>query len=240
MSFDLKMCKKCGIEKSANDFSLAIVKNGKTYYRAICKECRKPQQHIANQKYYDENKEEIKSHELKKYHNGGKEMRKIYAQNYSIAYRQDPKNKLKIKHNGNNWQKKKRANDPSFAIRKNVSRAINATLQLYKSTKNGQSFLQFVPWILNELKIHLEKQFEYWMTWENRGNYTKSQWDDNNQKTWKWNIDHIIPQSDLPYTSMADENFRKCWALSNLRPYSAKQNLIDGINRIRHDKKKAA
>lgn len=33
---------------------------------------------------------------------------------------------------------------------------------------------------------------------------------------------------------MNEENFKKCWALSNLRPYSAKQNLLDGANRKRH------
>lgn len=27
---------------------------------------------------------------------------------------------------------------------------------------------------------------------------------------------------------MEDENFKKCWALSNLRPLSAKQNVLDG------------
>ena len=51
-----------------------------------------------------------------------------------------------------------------------------------------------------------------------------------------WHIDHIIPQSLLPYSSMEDDNFKKCWALSNLRPLSAKQNLLDGANRIRHKK----
>jgi len=35
------------------------------------------------------------------------------------------------------------------------------------------------------------------------------------------------PQSDLLYISMSEDNFKKCWALSNLRPYSAKQNLLD-------------
>jgi hypothetical protein len=32
---------------------------------------------------------------------------------------------------------------------------------------------------------------------------------------------------------MTDENFQKCWALKNLRPYSAKQNVIDGTGRLR-------
>lgn len=27
---------------------------------------------------------------------------------------------------------------------------------------------------------------------------------------------------------MEDDNFKRCWALENLRPYSAKQNIIDG------------
>ena len=27
---------------------------------------------------------------------------------------------------------------------------------------------------------------------------------------------------------MEDENFKKCWALSNLRPLNSKQNLLEG------------
>ena len=46
----------------------------------------------------------------------------------------------------------------------------------------------------------------------------------------------LIPQSDLPYTSMEDTNFKKCWALENLRPYPAKQNYLDGVYRVRHKK----
>jgi hypothetical protein len=29
--------------------------------------------------------------------------------------------------------------------------------------------------------------------------------------------------------------FKDCWALANLRPLSAKQNLMDGVTRARHD-----
>jgi hypothetical protein len=76
------------------------------------------------------------------------------------------------------------------------------------------------------------------MNWDNQGAYNSKTWDDNDKSTWKWQLDHIIPQSDLPYTSMQDENFKKCWALSNLRPYSAKQNSIDGARGTRHNKEK--
>jgi len=47
------------------------------------------------------------------------------------------------------------------------------------------------------------------------------------------NLD-IIPQSTFKYSSMEDQEFKNCWALSNLRPLSAKQNNFDGIHQIRH------
>lgn len=37
---------------------------------------------------------------------------------------------------------------------------------------------------------------------------------------------------------MDEPNFQKAWALENLRPYSAKQNTIDGATGIRHTIKK--
>ena len=55
----------------------------------------------------------------------------------------------------------------------------------------------------------------------------KKFWDDNDSSTWKWQIDHIIPHFAFKYTTMNCEKFRKRWALENLRPYSAKQNMID-------------
>jgi len=82
---------------------------------------------------------------------------------------------------------------------------------------------------MQELKNHIEKQFKPWMNWNNRGPYKINEWNDNDPTTWTWQIDHIIPQAKLPYTSMDDENFKKCWALENLRPLSAKLNLFKGI-----------
>ena len=80
---------------------------------------------------------------------------------------------------------------------------------------------------MKELKSHIENQFEPWMTWNNQGLYNLHTWNDNDSATWTWQIDHIIPQSKLPFMSMEDENFKKCWALENLRPLSSKQNLIE-------------
>jgi hypothetical protein len=72
------------------------------------------------------------------------------------------------------------------------------------------------------------------MIWQNYGRYDATKWNDNDPFTWTWQIDHIVPQSTFHYTSMEDQSFRDCWALSNLRPLSAKQNFLDGVSRIRH------
>jgi hypothetical protein len=94
-----------------------------------------------------------------------------------------------------------------------------------------------LPYSINDLYNHLESLFEPWMNWDNQGTYNKNTWDDNDQSTWFWRLDHIIPRSDLPYESMSDKNFQKVWALSNLRPLAAKQNIIDGARRTRHIRK---
>jgi hypothetical protein len=74
------------------------------------------------------------------------------------------------------------------------------------SNKNGRHWEDVVGYKLEDLKIHIEKQFDSKMSWDNYGTY--------------WHIDHIIPRS---YFSM--EQTKDCWALENLRPLEAKENI---------------
>lgn len=129
--------------------------------------------------------------------------------------------------------KRLRQTDPHFRIRKSISFGIWRSLKKNGSSKNS-SCLKHLPYSIEELKLHLESQFETWMKWSNYGPYNRKSWKDDNISTWTWQIDHVIPQSILPYVSMEDENFKKCWALNNIRPYPAKQNIIDGTNMSRH------
>jgi len=41
----------------------------------------------------------------------------------------------------------------------------------------------------------------------------------------KWHIDHIIPVSAFNFTKPEHIDFNKCWALSNLQPLWAEENL---------------
>ena len=142
------------------------------------------------------------------------------------------------KEKGNKRAKELRQTDPIFVLRKSISYCIWKMLTSNNVTKNGRSCLEFLGYTLEELKTHLERQFEPWMTWETYGPYHRKTWKDDDQNTWTWQVDHIVPQTDLPYSSMADENFQKCWALNNLRPFNSKQNQSDGVKLTRHQSKK--
>jgi hypothetical protein len=213
-----KSCIKCDLEKDKNDFSPGqfALKN------STCRLCKKEY----DQNRYEDNKSDI-NRQSKEYRENNKDKVRAFKREYSINNRELFKNNLKtfrVRH----------ANDPVYRIRNNISSNISHLLRQANGSKNGKSIFDYMSYSFKELMDHLEKQFESWMNWNNYGSYDQSTWDDNDQSTWTWSLDHIIPQTDLPYSSMEDDNFKKCWALNNLRPLSAKQNLIDGVNKSRH------
>lgn len=176
--------------------------------------------------YYQLNKDKVLTKNRDYNHNNThsiNEQKKVYRQLDSYKQYQ------------NNYSKNRKLNDIVYKLRKNTSKVIATYLKLNSGSKGQKSILKYLPYSFQELKDYLEKQFESWMTWNNYGKYDSKSWNDNDVSTWTWNVDHIIPQSDLPYISMEDENFKKCWSLENLRPYSAKQNTIDGSKRVRHE-----
>lgn len=185
------------------------------------------------QKYYRENRTRILE-QKKKYYETNKIDRLAYAQLHYQENREDiledqkqyqQENREAKTNYHNKYDKKRRRSDPTYRLRRNVSIAVCVGLKANGSSKKGQSILRFFLYSIDELKEHLEKQFEPWMTWNNQGVYSAKNYDEADPTTWTWNIDHIVPQSKLPYTSMEDENFKKCWALENLRPLLSKANL---------------
>ena len=111
------------------------------------------------------------------------------------------------------WKKEKYHTDPCYKLRNLTSCMVRSAL---KEGKGGESILPYVDWdSYEELKEHIESQFEDWMTWDNHG---------------EWHIDHIKPQSVLleGVETMDDPKFRECWALENLRPLEARENISKG------------
>jgi hypothetical protein len=67
-----------------------------------------------------------------------------------------------------------------------------------------------LPFSVDELREHLSALFADGMTFDNQGQ--------------AWELDHIVPQSALPYDCPEHPNFAKVWALSNLRPVTKEEN----------------
>jgi hypothetical protein len=220
----MKTCSTCNIEKEDILFRknrgqcIGCFKTHRAEYRSLNKDKIKDSRKI----YYENNSDKVKANTNFYYHNNKDKVKDYLEKNKDML---NGKRRVRTK--------SRYKNDVNFKLRKLVSGSILQSLLSNQSYKIG-SILQYLPYTIQELKEHLEKQFELWMTWDNISTYKKDTWDDTDQTTWTWQIDHIIPHSTFNYTSMEDQAFKECWALSNLRPYSAKQNWLDGINRTRH------
>lgn len=162
-------------------------------------------------------------------------MTEIDIQNEKL-YQKQYKQEHKIERSRNHQERW--LSDPKYKITNIISSSIRGALKMNNSSKNGQSYINNVNFTTNDIYNYIENLFSHpnnltpdgkiWMTWNNWGVYNPKTWNDNDPSTWTWNIDHIIPISSFKYTSMEDEEFKKCWALENLRPLSSKLNILNG------------
>lgn len=234
-------CKDCA-NQYAKNYRLAQDKIKRQEYDQAYYETNKEIILVRKQKYYQENKNQISSNLKQRYNKEDKVKynKQYYEANKEIIKEQNKQyakeHKQETRQYHNQYYKDKRKNDLTFQIRTALSANINYGLKSNGSSKAGKSIVKYLGYSIQELIQYLENQFETWMTWQNYGKYDPETWDDNDPSTWKWSIDHIIPQSKFYFISMDEQTFKDCYALSNLRPLSAKQNWLDGINRTRHKK----
>ena len=100
--------------------------------------------------------------------------------------------------------------DPAYKLSERMRRAIGNSL---KGNKNGWHWETLVGYTVADLKEHLESQFHLGMSWANYGD---------------WHIDHVIQISAFNFTRPEDLDFKRCWALQNLRPLWAFENQSKG------------
>lgn len=243
------ICKTCG----ETDVSQFYIRKDSEKYRNECKTCwnirvikyqnEHKEEFIQYKKQWaEDNKREI-SQRQKDLYQKNRDERLASAKEYQNAHKEEKSeydkqyrkvNATKINEYLKQYRKNRRQSDPNFKLRDYVSRSINTFLKAHGYSKNKKSTKDYLPYSIDELKTHIESQFEPWMSWQNYGRYNAIAWDDNDSSTWTWQLDHIVPHSTFKYTSMEDQLFRDCWALTNLRPYSAKQNVLDGTSKKRH------
>lgn len=175
-----------------------------------CKICCKRRVNAFGKKHrkrlYEERKEYAKEYN-KKYRKENPE--------YFKKYRQLPKTKARDRErrilNADKLKKQSAArtkfrfkNDPAFRA---ICRVRNRVVKMFKerpkySKKLGCSFKEFT--------LHIEKQFQPGMTWENYGS--------------EWHIDHYFPL--IPAYNLGPEVFAKACHYTNLRPLWAKENIL--------------
>lgn len=208
MAEQTKICTKCGIEKTLNEF---YPHAGCRFARgSACKSCESKR----TKKWVKENPEKQQ-----------KRTRKWYKQNFEKEQKRSQrwyqanlsrKRKTTQQWRKNNPEKCKIALRKSQAKRRstlkgklnsNIGCAISRSL---KGNKNNRHWEDIVGYTLKQLKIHIEKLFTKGMTWLNYG---------------KWHIDHKTPISAFNFTKPEHRDFLRCWALDNLQPLWAHGNL---------------
>lgn len=237
----MRVCTDCQIEKPETEEFFYIqtrkMRDGtpKQYFDIYCSDCqrRRAIEYRATYpekiKAYNESetvKESKKEYSKRRKANMTKE-EKAKQKEKEQQYYLENKEKFTIrtktieyKNKKREYKKKKRKEDGFFKMRDNVSNRVNKALKSIDGSKNGNSTFQYIGYTTQQLKQWITKQFTSEMNWDNYGSY--------------WHLDHIIPHSLFEYDTMDCQAFRDCWALANLRPLEAKQNIADGVNRIRH------
>lgn len=109
-------------------------------------------------------------------------------------------------------ERDRRATDPAHCIHKRMAHAIWSALA---HDKAGRSWEVLAGYTKDELKSHIESLFTNGMGWDAfmRGDI---------------HIDHKRPKALFSFNSTEDAAFKECWALANLQPLWAKDNLSKG------------
>jgi len=149
----------------------------------------------SDKKYRENNKEKL-CEKHKKWYDNNKEKWNDYIKKYR------ENNIDKIRQIKRDYERNRKLNDPIYKLINNFRTAIYQVLKENNVEKNGHYFevLKYSP---DELIIHLENQFTNDMTWDKYG---------------EWHVDHILPISSFNIQEIGDEEFMKCWSLSNLQP----------------------
>lgn len=110
-------------------------------------------------------------------------------------------------------QARKYRESGAFRIRNLIRRGMNGSLK--GDGKGGRRWQDLVGYTVAELEERLRSTMPEGCTWQDF-------------MDGKLHIDHIIPMSMYNYKTPEDEDFKRCWALDNLRLLPAIENMKKG------------
>ncbi|MBA7590401.1 hypothetical protein ES708_32519 [subsurface metagenome] len=153
--------------------------------------------------WYIKNREKILE-QKKKYHQENREHHKEYNKQWRIN------NKKRVRENFKQYERIRRGGDPKYSIGKDMSTVIRRSL---KGNKNGHHWETLVGYTCNDLIKHLRRTIPKDYNWND---YIKGILE----------LDHIIPISVFNFKKPEDYDFKRCWALTNLRLLPKSENRI--------------
>ena len=183
-----QLCTACNKKKDVSEFYPSYQYTG----GRKCKPCVKEYSRKHHKKSYENRKQHFKT-----YYQKNKER----AKKYQIKYRKE------------NWEKiKEYRRTPEVHLARQQRKYISSRIKKSGGVKQ-QSSGKYLGCTTEELMVHLEKQFQPGMSWDNHG------YDG-------WHVDHIRPCASFDLTD--EEQVRKCFHYTNLQPLWAKDNLRKG------------
>lgn len=231
-----KICTRCGIEKPATREHFTPLVKGRLGLTPACKPCLnvatkrrlkdpavrlqrklyKRAQYQANPEVFraqkrdwaTRNPEKRKEQRKREYARSGPEQ----VRKAGEWQRANPERSLARKR-AYKQSDKGRANaaKPVNKLRGNCSLAIRRFL---KGKKSNKPWAGMVDYTMTELMAHIERQFTKGMAWSNYGS--------------EWHLDHIIPLASFDSPDPDSPDFKRAFALANLRPLWAKENQLKG------------
>lgn len=206
-----KHCPKCNATKHLSMFGRS--KQRKSGLRPWCKDCH----NASNKQWREQNPDKAKAavsrweklnpERVRDKSRRWAEQNREACRKRSQAWRDENPEKSKACIKAHYYQK--RSKDLSYLLRNRVGNMVRSCLV---SGKGGRRTFSVLGYSLEELRTHLERQFSKQMTWEAFANG-------------EIHIDHIVPISSFNITTTECIDFRRAWALSNLRPLWASDNI---------------
>lgn len=228
MTVDLvKVCSCCGASKPATEQFFHPNKGGKYGLRGQCRECRKARvrqliqqpatklrRAESSRRYVESGRAASRGRAWRKKNPGSAlaSKRKWKAANLDAVRSADAAwrfaNRDRVRAKQRRADAKLQRN-PEHVLKKRIKARVRSMLTRGVSAREFENAIGYTR---SDLVRHIERQFTAGMSWSRL-------------MCGEIHIDHIIPASLFRIAALGDEAFRACWALSNLRPLWARDNL---------------
>lgn len=212
-----RLCPKCGVRKLKSEFGKDPRR--KDGLRPWCKRCHNDATADWRRRNPDRQKELVRDWGRRNPDKLAEKRARYESRNPGIAARRmaewRARNLEKARENGRRMNKRRRS---TLHGRLNC-RVGNALRLCLSGSKYGLASFRLLPYSIDDLSRHIERQFYGGMDWDAfmRGEI---------------HIDHIVPLSSFRITGPKCEDFKRAWALTNLRPLWAKENLRKSAKRL--------